>query len=231
MNPQFSVSKFMALLLVIFGLYVAVTEVSGADHAVADDGQQIQSEMKKSNEKPLKAESSEFVDMIQVIIKNGWSGYQKKESTSEAMAYQKNLTAMLETLRDVQKQASIEGILEVERAILNYENETVVNSAEMADSNKWAIAGMEEALVCVDYLTNQDRYADTVPVFSLSDTQNGLPLDAFRKFVQSHSSRLTGHLRSVSSELEKEVIRQRRENLATAEAAYIHKQDNALKIK
>ena len=197
--------------------------------ATIPDSNQIFVDIRKANEGLLRSNSVEAFDKVMECISTDWSNFQRKEASKQGRDYQSGLGATLNALKEVEEQSSIHEILAVERAILMLEDRVYVNSQEMQDSNMWAVAGIDEALVCLAQLESQDQYIISVPVFSVSDKQNGLPLDAFRKFVQSHLSRLTGLLRSVSSEAEKDIIRQRRKNISTAERVYIKHQENALK--
>jgi hypothetical protein len=59
----------------------------------------------------------------------------------------------------------------------------------------------------------------------------GLPMDAFREFIRSHSTRLTNRLAGRIIQEEKDLIRQRKANLQKANQLYMALQTKALSDK
>ena len=161
-----------------------------------------------------------------------WESYHQKENTPEAISFRDGLKKTLEFLNEVGKSGSPDIILGVEKILLLQERETYANSPEMMNSVKPALADLEDANKAFALVTNDHTgYAKATAAFSSKDKEKGLPLDACRKFIRSHTARLTNRLRGVSSVPEKNILRQRKINLATANKQYKDLQREALGIK
>jgi len=160
-----------------------------------------------------------------------WRTYQQKENTPEALSFQDGLKKTLDFLREVSK-SSPEIILDVEMILLIQERETYANSPEMMNSIKPALSDLADAKKSLNLLENDpDGYAKVTAAFSGKDKERGLPLDSCRKFIRSHQARLTNRLRGVSSVPEKNILRQRKENLAAANKMYKELQRESLGLK
>ncbi len=161
-----------------------------------------------------------------------WESYHQKENTPETISFQDGLKKTLEFLNDVGKSGSPDIILGVEKILLIQERETYANSPEMMNSVKPALADLEDANKAFALVTNDHAgYTKATEAFSSKDKENGLPLDACRKFISSHTTRLTNRLRGVSSVSEKNILRQRKINLASANKQYKGLQREALGIE
>jgi hypothetical protein len=161
-----------------------------------------------------------------------WESYHQKESTPEALSYQEGLNKTLELLQDVGKSNLPEVVLAVEKVFLLQEKETYANSSEMVNSIKPALADMDSAYAALELVSGDHQaYQKAATTYSGKHLSAGLPLDAFREFVKSHKARLTNRLRSVSSVPEKNILRQRKENLISANKCYITLQRHALGIE
>ncbi len=161
-----------------------------------------------------------------------WENYHQKENTPETISFQDGLKKTLEFLNEVGKSGSPKIILGVEKILLLQERETYANSPEMMNSVKPALADLEDANKAFALVTNDHAgYAKATEAFSSKDKKKGLPLDACRKFISSHTTRLTNRLRGVSSVPEKNILRQRKINLAAANKQYKDLQREALGIE
>jgi len=65
-------------------------------------------------------------------------------------------------------------------------------------------------------------------LYPAKSKENGLPLDSFREFIKSHSTRLTNRLAGHLAMPEKEILRQRKVSLQQARLLYVELQIQAL---
>ena len=160
-----------------------------------------------------------------------WEAYQQKENSLEAKMFQTGLTTTLGLLKEIgaSKQTAI--ILLAEKATLAQELTTYANSVEMVNSIKPALEQLDEATGVLKLVQDRDAYAKTAQAFSAKRKQADLPLDAFREFILSHTARLTNRLKGTVSVSEKNILRQRKDNLKAANERYMELQREALGLE
>ena len=171
--------------------------------------------------------------LIEELFENlsrDWGLFQLKESSLEALEFQKSLPATLTTYKQLEKSSSPELILAAEKLTLQQELATYANSAEMVSSINPALEQLEEASGSLKLVQDKEAYAKAAHAFSAKRKQGGLPLDAFREFILSHTARLTNRLKGTASVSEKNILRQRKNNLRAANEQYINMQREALEL-
>ncbi|MDR1921924.1 MAG: hypothetical protein LBS31_09340 [Candidatus Adiutrix sp.] len=103
------------------------------------------------------------------------------------------------------------------------------NSPEEAQSLKTAAAQLDDAAKCLNVIVNDPKgYEASAQTYPTKKKEAGLPLDAFRDFLKSHSARLTNRLAGKGSHFEKLILRQRKDNLTAIRERYIELQQKAL---
>jgi hypothetical protein len=163
------------------------------------------------------------IDKYLEQISEDWKAFSLKENSVEAKSFQTGLTTTLGLLKEIgaSKQPGI--ILLTEKATLAQELTTYANSAEMVNSIKPALEQLDEASGALKLVQDKATYAKTAQAFSAKRKQGGLPLDAFREFILSHNARLTNRLKGTASVSEKNILRQRKDNLKAATERYMGK--------
>lgn len=102
---------------------------------------------------------------------------------------------------------------------------------ETLNSLKQAIQSFDDALLALDVVENADDYriADKTHPRHHKHRVEGMPKDSFHIACRAHRTRIGNILRSPGINMaEKELLAQRRSNLATAQATYLKKQKAAL---
>lgn len=144
-------------------------------------------------------------------------------------------TALMKTIDYLQQEAKkrdIDSMLAQERLILTHSLEFDANSPEEKNSLQSAIDQLEECRRCFQALTANPRaYQEMAVTYSARKKEAGLPMDAARDFFRSHSTRLANILSGKSSEFEKMMVRQRRDNLHVVKDMYVELQRKALGVE
>ena len=123
-------------------------------------------------------------------------------------------------------------IVAVEKAFNQTELDQFGDSPRMRNSLREAIKGMEVIEAHLIYLKDPEKYRFINETHTLSKNRKGdLPYDEARQAIRSHMTRLNNLDTSRMDEAEREILEQRKENIQTAEEAYIPLQKTALDIK
>lgn len=131
-------------------------------------------------------------------------------------------------LKEISESRDIQTILQAENLSLLLELENHGNSPEEKNSISSALQQIAEANKSLCIVKNEKSYCDVAETYSTKRKEGGLPLDSFREFLKSHATRLTNRLAAPLSTPEKNILRQRKENLKVARELYIEMQRTAL---
>jgi hypothetical protein len=172
----------------------------------------------------LQANLAELV----LILEENYADDQHLASSKEASKRNEGLTATLKFLKEVNKTHDLHLALDVERIMLDQELEKYANSREEADSLEAAITQIQEARQSLEVVQDPQAYQKAADTYSGKRKENGLPLDSFRQFLKSHTTRLSNRMAGVLSVPEKNILRQRKENLGMVRDVYIAMQREAL---
>lgn len=137
----------------------------------------------------------------------------------------------LQVLKEIGELRSIPLILEAERVILDTELEYLRGTTEQGHSLRKAIHQLETALRSYEIVRNPEGYRQAASTYPEEETQNGLPLDAFRKFLKANVARLGNRRNNVNTDEENAVYQQRKANLTIALDEYRRLQRKALGIQ
>ncbi len=141
-----------------------------------------------------------------------------------------SINKTLTFLKDIAQKRNIHHLLDVERLVLEHSLKYDTNSPEEKQSVKVALEQLEACAKCLASLVkNPAGYRENVdPTYSPKAREGGLPLDAAREFFKSHVTRLTNNLVSKASQVEKQLLRQRKENIQVMRDCYVELQRKAL---
>jgi len=154
-------------------------------------------------------------------ISQDWELYQRLEASKERQARDKSLGLTLTLLKRVAATKDINLILATEKLLINQELSLYANSPEEHNSIKTAFSQLEDAERALLIVRNPEAYRNATSTYPAKRKENGLPLDSFREFIKSHSTRLTNRLAGHLAMPEKELLRQRKASLQQAKLLYV----------
>jgi hypothetical protein len=131
-------------------------------------------------------------------------------------------------LKEVHSTKDLNLALGIEELFLREELEKYSNSVEERGSLEKALVQIQEARQSYAVAQNPPIYKEATQTYSGKQKENGLPLDSFRQFLKSHTTRLSNRMAGVLSVPEKNILRQRKENLGMVKDVYIAMQREAL---
>ncbi|MDR2893457.1 MAG: hypothetical protein LBV80_10310 [Deltaproteobacteria bacterium] len=169
-----------------------------------------------------------LIDEITRNLDRGWEIYEDLEKSLPMQKRTDNLSRTLSLLKDVKATRDLNLALGVEEMMLRQELASYINSPEQYKSVFGAIAQLQEAKNSLEVIKNPQIYQQGTKTYSGKDKEAGLPLDSFRKFIKSHSTRFSNSMKSMLSVPEKNILRQRQENLGMVRDVYIGLQREAL---
>lgn len=144
---------------------------------------------------------------------------------------------MTNDLRSMSKSKDIVGILNFERAVLKYELSKcsdIPQDQGKITSLGTAVRDLDKAREVFDNVFNPEKYKEIVSSYSeqkIDRTKDGLPRDAFHRFIDSHITRLGNRLIHDDGSFEKRnFIKTRRESVSFAKQEYMNLQSKALNI-
>jgi hypothetical protein len=157
-----------------------------------------------------------------------WKAHELLEASTERQSLNKSLAITLTILKNIADSRDIPLILASERLLLTQEISLYANSPEEHSSITTALAQLGDAMQAWKIVTMAETYKNAAKTYPAKRMEGGLPLDSFREFIKSHSTRLGNRLAGRLAEPEKEMLRQRKVNLGVAKTIYMTLQRNAL---
>lgn len=157
-----------------------------------------------------------------------WEAVTLLNDSKEHHALTASLSETLHILKEVAISKNIETMIAIEKFALILELENHGNSSEERNSIKTALQQLEDAQKSLVIVKDDTAYQASTETYSTKRKESGLPLDSFREFLKSHTTRLTNRLAAPLSAPEKNILRQRKENLQVARDLYIKMQRTAL---
>lgn len=169
-------------------------------------------------------ESAGLIDSLFNRLDRDWKLYQQLAACKERQARDEGQEVTLALLKQIATTKDISLILTAEKLLLNQELSLYANSAEEHNSIKTALGQFEDAERALLTVRDTEAYRKAADTYPAKRKESGLPLDSFREFIKSHSTRLTNRLTGHLAVPEKKLLRQRKVNLQQAKALYIELQ-------
>lgn len=137
---------------------------------------------------------------------------------------------ILADLKEIGRSRNLSLIIEAEKFLVQDDLDKYSNSKEMKASLTAAVKGLEAIEKGIGLLRNPEAYRVGNENFDHPDMRDkeGLPLDAGRKSFRSHNVRLADYLKARSDDIEKVILRTRKENMTIAKALYVEAQRKVL---
>jgi hypothetical protein len=148
------------------------------------------------------------------------------------VSYEKGISGALKSFQEAQKAADCQIIILAELAFMQQELQFChEDDKDARTSLNKGIQDFTDALRCLKTVQKASAYRNLETGFPTYYTfrVGGYPKDAFHIACHSHSARLQNALRTTGVNMkEKELMKQRRANMGTAQAAYLELQRKAL---
>lgn len=157
-----------------------------------------------------------------------WNAHKEVENSEEQQLLDASRRQTLVAVKEVASSKDIYTILETERIILVQDLEYHGNSQEEISSIQTALHQYAEAQDSLETVKDGLAYQAGTKTYSSRHREGGLPIDSMREFLKSHTTRLSNRLAAPLSVSEKNILRQRKENLKVAKELYIGMQREAL---
>jgi glutamine synthetase adenylyltransferase len=154
----------------------------------------------------------------------------------ERSQLQKNHDAGIEDtvkiLHEAAEQRDILKLFNSERLLLVHLRQTDANSPEEVKSLEAAINQLDESIECFKAIqADPAAYKKMAATYPSKHKEAGLPMDAAREFFRSHTTRLNNSLAAKGTDSEKNLLRQRKENLKVIRECYIEFQKQAMDLQ
>ncbi len=144
-------------------------------------------------------------------------------------AHDTGVAETLAYLQEVAQERNFVKLLSNERLMLMHTLKFDANSPEEVKSLEAAVVQLDESINCFNAMSEDPAaYKKMEATYSSKKKEAGLPLDAARDFFRSHATRLTNSLAAKGSHSDKQIIRQRKENLKVIQECYIELQQKTL---
>lgn len=167
-------------------------------------------------------------DLFEHLVRT-WADHDVLLKSQPQKNYDASIMKTIRYLRQQAQERDIDFMLQDERLMLTHSLAFDANSPEEKSSLQTAIIQLDESRRCFEALLSDPlAYKKNEATYSSKKKEAGLPLDAARDFFRSHSTRLGNILSGKSLRIEKELIRQRKDNLHVVKDAYIEIQRKAL---
>ncbi len=173
-------------------------------------------------------EKTGLIDKVIDNMSRSWRSYQLVNESKEVKEHDAVLAETLSLLKDVKGSKNLNVALGAEEMLLRQEQAVYANSPEQHNSIITAVKQLQEAKQSLAVVANPKAYQAATATYPSSRKEAGLPIDSFRDFLKSHSTRLTNRMTAQLSVPEKNILRQRKDNLGMIREVYIAMQREAL---
>lgn len=168
---------------------------------------------------------------LQIALLKERAAYVAREDSPGAEDYRASQAKLLDVVKAVGREGSIEAIIAAEKSILINERQFYGDSAGMRGSLDTALKDIADLEKHVVTMRTPKAYATLAGHFGHPRNQrSGLPLDGARKAIAAHDTRLLNSDKSRLTETERRTLDVRRANLRIAEKAYVAMQRQALGV-
>ena len=169
-----------------------------------------------------------------IAIDFGRKGFATRGKAEEGrLSYERGISLALSTFRDAQSTIDPRTIILVEYTFLTQELQFCEETDKDSQSSlTQAIQSFDDAFLALKAVEDSNyKVADQTYPHNKKYRVSGFPKDSFHIACISHRTRLQNILRAPGIDpIEKDLLKQRFENLSTAQTGYIEKQKNAMML-
>jgi hypothetical protein len=169
-----------------------------------------------------------LVNKFAVNFEQTWKSSQLISQLDPIKKHNDFLADSLKLLKVVHTTKDLSLALGVEEMFLREERNKYANSPEEIGSLDKAIEQLQEARKSHKIVQKPEIYQEATETYSGKRREAWLPLDSFRDFLKSHTTRLGNRMAGQISTPEKNILRQRKENMSMVRDVYISMQREAL---
>ena len=172
---------------------------------------------------------SKNIFKLDINIASSDKALNTKEYTPEAKTYDDILKERLQILKDIHASKNLADILAAEKLLLATQ---VVKTKEQKQSMEKAVEDFESGARSLSLVNDKEGYkkADSTYMKKDRDKPEGLPLDSFRKLLNSQIARISNSLKTHEiSKIQAKILKQREGNLYLARELYKEMQREALR--
>jgi hypothetical protein len=146
-----------------------------------------------------------LVSKLALTFDNIWDSSREISQSDLTKKHNVLLADTVALLKNVHAAKDIKLALGIEDIFLREELEKYSNSAEEMGSLQKALAQLQEARQSYSVVQNPAVYKEATKTYSGKPKEAGLPIDSFRQFLKSHSTRLHNLMTGQISVPEKKV--------------------------
>jgi hypothetical protein len=168
-----------------------------------------------------------------ISIDSGRKGFATRGKEQEGrILYERGIAEALSTFEKAQASADPQLLILVEYTFISQELQLCPETdKDTINSLTAAVQGFDDAFLTLEVVENSIGYKEAEKTYPHHKDYriSGYPIDAFHVACRSHKTRLQNILRSPGIDpIEKDLLKQRIENMSTAQNGYINKQKKAL---
>lgn len=176
---------------------------------------------------------NQYALQILTLCNIDWGNRQQLERTKEFFTYQAGLEKTLKLLKDIKNKSDIDLIVKTEKLITEMELSLYTEKDPSALSSiQGAIAGLKDIENSISVVKNPEAYQESKKTHSSRKKFRDVIEDGFHVELKGQVTRLNNRIKSIGISIpEKNVLRQRKENLLVAKELYVDMQRKALGIE
>jgi hypothetical protein len=179
-----------------------------------------------------------YIDSIleaAVSIDFGRKGFAVRGREQEGrVAYERGIAEASSTFKKAQATTDPQILILVEYTFISQELQLCPeNDKDTLNSLTAAVQGFDDAFLALEVVENSISYKEAEKTYPHHKDYrvSGFPNDSFHVACKSHKTRLQNILRAPGIDpIEKDLLKQRIDNLSTAQIGYINKQKKVLEI-
>lgn len=162
-----------------------------------------------------------------------WRHRQELESSKFFQKYAKGLEKTLAALKEVGKSGDLDLLVKVETSLVNLERSLYApKDTSVISSLDAAVKDFEDIKKSIEVVKNPERYQAAADTHRYNKKVHGIVVDGCHEAILGHVTRLGNSMRAVGISVpEKNILRQRQENMRQAKKLYIEQQREALGIE
>ncbi|AMD93826.1 hypothetical protein [Desulfomicrobium orale] len=159
-----------------------------------------------------------------------WRHRQELEQSNVFEKYTKGLKKTLLVLKDLQKSDDIDLLVKVEASLISMERSLYAkNDPSVLPSLNAAVRDFEDIKKAVDVVKSPKAYIAAANTYRSNKKIHGVVIDGCHEAINGHVTRLGNRMSAVGISIpEKNILRQRQENMRQAKKLYMDLQRKAL---
>lgn len=171
-----------------------------------------------------------LAELVFASSANDWRNKQRVEEAKPFQEYTKGLARTLQILKAVEKSGEIDLIVKTEATLVELEK-SVHQEKDPSVLSSLDAAAVDFSVIIkgLEVVKTPSYYQKVDDAYHVKRKSHGVPVDGVHEAINSHITRLGNSMRAVGISVpEKNILRQRQENMRCAKKLYIGMQREAL---